>query len=124
MIFVARKQYLLAAIVWPISCTARSNGILYAGLITYDLVVRMDLSKPLSVSPFALQWLIPLQFDDDTKRSNTVQLLTSSLLSPSLQNAVQGLCVCEGWPSLRGYLDWIPCGAIVWLLTLLHGHHI
>lgn len=50
MLFAARKQYLLAAIAWSISCTARSNGILYAGFIIYDLVVRMDLNKPLFVS--------------------------------------------------------------------------
>ncbi|KAF9352138.1 hypothetical protein BGX26_009994 [Mortierella sp. AD094] len=43
MIFVARKQYLLAAIIWSISCTARSNGILYVGFFIYDLVIRMDL---------------------------------------------------------------------------------
>ncbi|KAF9902563.1 hypothetical protein EC991_004774 [Linnemannia zychae] len=47
MLFAARKQYLLAAIIWSISCTARSNGILYAGFIVYDLVIRMDFSKPL-----------------------------------------------------------------------------
>ncbi|KAK3821382.1 MAG: GPI mannosyltransferase 2 [Benniella sp.] len=43
MLFAARKQYLLAAITWGISSTARSNGILYAGFFVYDLVVRMDL---------------------------------------------------------------------------------
>ncbi|KAG0311957.1 hypothetical protein BGZ97_011526 [Linnemannia gamsii] len=48
MLFAARKQYLLAAIAWSISCTARSNGILYAGFIIYDLVVCMDLSKSFS----------------------------------------------------------------------------
>ncbi|KAF9294360.1 hypothetical protein BGZ88_004003 [Linnemannia elongata] len=54
MLFAARKQYLLAAIVWSISCTARSNGILYAGFIIYDLVVRMDFSKPLFHKMFVL----------------------------------------------------------------------
>ncbi|KAF9091508.1 hypothetical protein BGX23_005086 [Mortierella sp. AD031] len=54
MLFAARKQYLLAAIAWSISCTARSNGILYAGFIIYDLVVRMDLSKPRSHKVFVL----------------------------------------------------------------------
>ncbi|KAF9131258.1 hypothetical protein BGW39_002041 [Mortierella sp. 14UC] len=54
MLFAARKEYLLAAIAWSISCTARSNGILYAGFIIYDLVVRMDLSKPLSYKGFVL----------------------------------------------------------------------
>ncbi|KAF8938067.1 hypothetical protein BGZ58_001645 [Dissophora ornata] len=49
MLFAARKQYLLAAITWSVSCTARSNGILYAGFFIYDLVVRMDLkASPLS----------------------------------------------------------------------------
>ncbi|KAI8349242.1 GPI mannosyltransferase 2 [Mortierella sp. GBAus27b] len=43
MLFAARKQYLLAAITWSISCTARSNGILYAGFFIYDLIIRMDL---------------------------------------------------------------------------------
>ncbi|KAF9544109.1 hypothetical protein EC957_012404 [Mortierella hygrophila] len=54
MLFAARKQYLLAAIAWSISCTARSNGILYAGFIIYDLVVRMDFSKPLFHKVFVL----------------------------------------------------------------------
>jgi phosphatidylinositol glycan class V len=53
MLFAARKQYLLAAIAWSISCTARSNGILYAGFIIYDLVVCMDLSKSFSVGALA-----------------------------------------------------------------------
>lgn len=43
MLFAARKQYLLAAITWSVSATARSNGILYAGFFFHDLVVRMDL---------------------------------------------------------------------------------
>ncbi|KAK3834018.1 MAG: GPI mannosyltransferase 2 [Linnemannia gamsii] len=54
MLFAARKQYLLAAIAWSISCTARSNGILYAGFIIYDLVVRMDFSEPISRKIFVL----------------------------------------------------------------------
>ncbi|KAG0255782.1 hypothetical protein BG011_004934 [Mortierella polycephala] len=45
MLFAARKQYLLAALTWSVSCTARSNGILYAGFIIYDLVIRMDLDR-------------------------------------------------------------------------------
>ncbi|KAG0238296.1 hypothetical protein BGW41_008209 [Actinomortierella wolfii] len=43
MIFAAKKQYLLAALTWSLSSTARSNGILYAGFFFYDLVIRMDL---------------------------------------------------------------------------------
>ncbi|KAG0379397.1 hypothetical protein BGX24_000562 [Mortierella sp. AD032] len=54
MLFAARKQYLLAAIAWSISCTARSNGILYAGFIIYDLAVRMDFSEPISRKIFVL----------------------------------------------------------------------
>ncbi|KAG0092594.1 hypothetical protein BGZ92_009276 [Podila epicladia] len=46
MIFTAQKQYLLAAIFFSLSSTARSNGILYAGYFVYDLVIQMDLSKP------------------------------------------------------------------------------
>ncbi|KAF9426659.1 hypothetical protein BGZ94_006215 [Podila epigama] len=44
MIFVAQRRYLLAAIVFSISSTARSNGILYAGYFVYDLIIKMDLS--------------------------------------------------------------------------------
>ncbi|KAI7816542.1 GPI mannosyltransferase 2 [Gamsiella multidivaricata] len=47
MLFAARRQYLLAAVVWSISCTARSNGVLYPGFFIYDLVVRMDLKAPM-----------------------------------------------------------------------------
>ncbi|KAF9927643.1 hypothetical protein FBU30_003019 [Linnemannia zychae] len=54
MIFAARRQYLLAAITWSISCTARSNGILYSGFILYDLVIRMDHRKSLSSKVFTL----------------------------------------------------------------------
>ncbi|KAG0002533.1 hypothetical protein BGZ79_002811 [Entomortierella chlamydospora] len=42
MMLVARKHYLLAAITWSVSCTARSNGILYVGFFVYDLVIQMD----------------------------------------------------------------------------------
>ncbi|KAF9977895.1 hypothetical protein BGZ73_004491 [Actinomortierella ambigua] len=48
MIFAAKKQYLLyllAALIWSVSSTARSNGILYAGFFFYDLVVRMDFHR-------------------------------------------------------------------------------
>ncbi|KAG0328306.1 hypothetical protein BGZ99_005659 [Dissophora globulifera] len=47
MLLAARQQYLLAAITWSVSCTARANGILYAGFFLYDLVVKMDLSASL-----------------------------------------------------------------------------
>ncbi|KAF9305252.1 hypothetical protein BGZ74_010858 [Mortierella antarctica] len=46
MIFTAQKRYLMAAILFSLSSTARSNGILYAGYFVYDLVIQMDLSKP------------------------------------------------------------------------------
>ncbi|KAG0030807.1 hypothetical protein BGZ81_002165 [Podila clonocystis] len=46
MIFTAQKRYLLAAILFSLSSTARSNGVLYAGYFVYDLVIQMDLSKP------------------------------------------------------------------------------
>ncbi|KAG0203878.1 hypothetical protein BGX28_003978 [Mortierella sp. GBA30] len=47
MLFAARGQYFLATIAWSISCMARSNGILYAGFILYDLIIRMDLRRPI-----------------------------------------------------------------------------
>ncbi|KAI1311329.1 hypothetical protein EDD11_003474 [Mortierella claussenii] len=45
MLFAARKQYLLAAIIWSISGTARSNGILYVGFFIYDLIVQINLQS-------------------------------------------------------------------------------
>ncbi|KAF9963204.1 hypothetical protein BGZ70_007572 [Mortierella alpina] len=54
MLFAARKQYFLAAITWSISCTARSNGILYAGFILYDLIARMDLQSSVLQKMWAL----------------------------------------------------------------------
>ncbi|CAO3571318.1 unnamed protein product [Mortierella alpina] len=54
MLFAAQKQYFLAAMTWSISCTARSNGILYAGFILYDLIVRMDLESSVLQKMWAL----------------------------------------------------------------------
>lgn len=55
MIYAADKRYLLAAIAWSLSTTARSNGVLYAGFFIYDLIVQMDLQKPILVRNFAMQ---------------------------------------------------------------------
>ncbi|KAG0309283.1 hypothetical protein BGZ98_003885 [Dissophora globulifera] len=54
MIFAAERRYLLAAITWSLSSTARSNGILYAGFFVYDLVIQMDPQKPLIHKLFML----------------------------------------------------------------------
>ncbi|KAF9582830.1 hypothetical protein BGW38_010701 [Lunasporangiospora selenospora] len=42
MILMTQKRYFMAAIVWSISSTARSNGILYSGFFIYEFLVRMD----------------------------------------------------------------------------------
>ncbi|GJJ70509.1 GPI mannosyltransferase 2 [Entomortierella parvispora] len=54
MVFAADKNYLLAAIAWSLSSTARSNGVLYAGFFIYDLVVQMDLQKPVLRNTFSV----------------------------------------------------------------------
>ncbi|KAG2182945.1 hypothetical protein INT44_005926 [Umbelopsis vinacea] len=40
MLCVSRQQYIRASVVWGIASATRSNAVMYAGYIVYDLVVR------------------------------------------------------------------------------------
>ncbi|KAG0261157.1 hypothetical protein DFQ27_003119 [Actinomortierella ambigua] len=99
MLFAAKRQYLLAAVTWSISSTARSNGILYAGFFVYDLVVRMDLHRSIVHKAWQIIKAIVLSLISCTGFA-AVQAYGYSLYCMNDSSAVAARPWCDKMPPL------------------------